>query len=106
MLVRIMTSWDGGDIEPDVDGFVHLSRPEQVVETIQRHHAGAASLTLLLIDEAALPQGALRVEQSGTHGAFPHLYATLPANAIIRALPWRPGAPIPLLELEGQTRAR
>ena len=93
--MRIVTSWDGGDIEPDPDGFVHLSWAEQVARTIQRHHAGAASLTFLVIDENALPPGALRIEETG-HGTYPHLYARLPAAAVTRSVPWRAGSPVTL----------
>jgi len=94
VLVRITTSWDGGDIEPDPDGFVHLSWAEEVEGTIRRHHPDAHELTLLVIDEDALLPGALRVEPSTGGAAYPHLYATLPATAVVRALPWRQGDPL------------
>jgi uncharacterized protein (DUF952 family) len=94
VLVRIMTSWDGGDIGPDADGFVHLSWAEQVPGTVERHHPGGRSLTFLVIDEGVLPPGALRVEDTTGHGAHPHLYATLPAAAVIRSVRWRAGEPI------------
>ena len=94
MLVRIMTTWDRGDIEPDGDGFVHLSHADQVAGTVARHHPGARSLVFLLLDAGALPAGALRVEASTDHGAYPHLYATLPAAAVVRVVHWRAGEPI------------
>ena len=96
MLVRIMTSWDGGDVAPDPDGFVHLSWGDQVAGTIQRHYAGEPSLTFLVLDEGSLPAGALRVEDTTGHGAFPHLYATLPAAAVVRVVRWEAGDPIGL----------
>ncbi len=95
MLVRIMTSWDGGDVEPDSGGFVHLSWPDQVAGTIQRYYGDATSLTFLVLDEGALRPGTLRVEETG-HGAYPHLYARLPAAAVFQAIPWRPGEPVTL----------
>ena len=95
VLVRIMTAWDGGDIGPDPDGFVHLSWSGQAAETIQRHYAAAPRLTFLVLDEGALPPGALRIEATG-HGSFPHLYAILPAAAVLRAVPWKAGDPIVL----------
>jgi uncharacterized protein (DUF952 family) len=95
VLVRIMTSWDGGDVVPDPDGFVHLSFAQQVEQTVQRHYASAASLVFLVLDERALPPDALRIEDSGGHGAYPHLYATLPATAVVTTVPWRRGEPIP-----------
>lgn len=94
MLVRIMTSWDGGDVPADPEGFVHLSWPEQVAGTVQRHYAGAAALVFLVVDEALLPAGALRVEDSGGHGLYPHLYAPLAARAVLAAIPWRRGEPL------------
>lgn len=94
--MRIMTSWDGGDVAPDPDGFVHLSFAEQVAGTVQRHHAAAPSLTFLVLDEAALPPGALRVEDTTGHGTYPHLYATLPAAAVARTVAWRAGDPVNL----------
>ncbi len=94
MLVRIMTSWDGGDVPPDPDGFVHLSWAEQVPGTVERHHPEATSLLFLVLDEDALPPGALRVEDTSGRGAFPHLYATLPAAAVLRAVPWTAGQPV------------
>ena len=91
MLVRIMTSWDGDDVPPDPDGFVHLSWSEQVAGTVERHYPTADSLVLLVLDETALPLGALRIEDTGGHGSYPHLYATLPAAAVLAAVPWRKG---------------
>lgn len=96
MLVRIMTSWDGTDVPLDADGFVHLSWAEQVAGTVERHYAGAPSLVFLVLDEGALPPGALRIEDTSGHGAYPHLYGSLPADAVVRAIPWRAGEPIPL----------
>ncbi len=95
MLVRILRSWDGGDVAADPDGFVHLSFACHVTDTIRRHYADAESLVLLVVHEASLPPGALRVEETAGRGAYPHLYATLPASAVVRAVPWRPGDPIP-----------
>jgi len=96
VLVRIMRSWDGGEVAPDPDGFVHLSFAEQVPGTVERHHADAAALVFLVLDESALPSGALRIEDTAGHGAYPHLYAALPASAVLRAVPWQAGGPITL----------
>ena len=91
-----MTSWDGGDIGPDPDGFVHLSFAEQVPGTVARHHAAAPTLVFLVLDEGALPAHALRVEDTAGHGAYPHLYATLPAAAVVRQVAWQIGDAIVL----------
>ena len=89
-----MTAWDGGDVDPDPDGFVHLSWAEQVPGTVQRHHSAAPSLIFLVVEERALPAGALRMEDTTGHGAHPHLYAPLPAAAVVRAVAWQAGEPI------------
>ena len=96
MLVRIAASWDGGDIDPDPGGFVHLSQVDQVPDTVRRHWGDARALVFLVVDEAALPARALRLEDTTGHGAHPHLYATLPAAAVRRVVPWRASDPIVL----------
>ena len=94
MFVRIMPSWDGGDVPLDPDGFVHLSWAAQVEDTVARHYPAAPSLVFLVVRETALPPGALRIE-STDHGSYPHLYAPLPAAAVLRSIPWRQGGPMP-----------
>jgi len=96
VLVRIMTAWDGADVARDPDGFVHLSEAGQLPGTIERHYAEAPTLVFLVLDETALPPGALLIEDTAGRGAYPHLYATLPAAAVVRAVPWRAGDPINL----------
>ncbi|MFG2108998.1 DUF952 domain-containing protein [Micromonospora chersina] len=66
------------------DGFIHLSAADQVVETARRVFAGVAGLTLLAVDEARLGD-ALRWEVSRGGALFPHLYAALPADAVLAA---------------------
>lgn len=95
VLVRIMTSWDGSDVPPDADGFVHLSWADQVAGSVARHYASSATLLFLVVDERALPPGTLRVEDTAGHGAHPHLHATLPAAAVLATVPWQRGDPMP-----------
>lgn len=66
------------------DGFIHLSGPDQAVETARRHFTGVAGLTLLTIDPARLG-GRLRWEPSGAGQLFPHLYGPLPVAAVVTA---------------------
>ncbi|WFE39475.1 DUF952 domain-containing protein [Micromonospora sp. WMMD998] len=68
------------------DGFVHLSAPDQVVETARRVFAGVTGLTLLAVDEARLGD-ALRWEKSRGGALFPHLYGALPVDAVVTAHP-------------------
>jgi uncharacterized protein (DUF952 family) len=74
------------------DGFIHLSTQQQVRETAAKHYAGQAELVLLAVRgdklSAALA-GALRWEASRGGERFPHLYASLPLDAVerVHALP-------------------
>ena len=66
------------------DGFIHLSARDQVFGTVKKHFSGAHDLYLLTVD--AVPLGeALKWEASRNGMLFPHLYAPLPKDAIIRA---------------------
>ena len=72
----------------DRDGFIHLSAPHQVLRPANLLYRGRTDLSLLVIDESALPPAALAWER-GSHGEdedFPHLYAPLPVMAVQRVL--------------------
>ncbi|QYG95069.1 GNAT family N-acetyltransferase [Iamia sp. SCSIO 61187] len=76
------------------EGFIHLSRPDQVALPANRLYAGRDDLLLLVIDpdrldaevrwEPGVPTdpGSMR---------FPHLYGPLPVAAVTSVVPWRPG---------------
>jgi uncharacterized protein (DUF952 family) len=72
------------------DGFIHLSRGDQVEGTLARHFAGRDDLVLLALDAEALGDG-LRWEVSRGGDLFPHLYAPLDLVRVlwIEALPLR-----------------
>jgi len=65
------------------DGFVHLSAAHQAQETAAKHFRGRTGLVVLAVDPARLPEGALRWEVSRGGERFPHLYADLPASAVV-----------------------
>lgn len=65
------------------DGFVHLSAAHQVEGTLAKHFAGRDDLSVLAVDPAKLPAGALRWEESRGGKRFPHLYVPLPRSAIV-----------------------
>ena len=64
------------------EGFIHFSRPEQVVGTANRYYAGRRDLLLLWVDpQKVIPN--LRWESS--HGEiYPHLYGPLNIDAIFQ----------------------
>lgn len=66
------------------DGYLHLSGPDQVLETARLYFAARDDMLALAV--AAAPLGdALRWEASRGGALFPHLYAALPARAVTRA---------------------
>lgn len=78
VLLRITSpaEWSAGRITDEGDGFVHLSRPAQVLTPANALYAGRTDLELLVLDPDAL--GDVREE-----GGFPHLYGTLTADAVV-----------------------
>ncbi|MEV0729237.1 DUF952 domain-containing protein [Polymorphospora sp. NPDC050346] len=76
------------------DGYVHLSGRDQVVETAARHFAGQRGLVLLTVDPGRLGAD-LRWEPSRGGALFPHLYAPLPVDAVVRAEDVPGDVPVP-----------
>jgi uncharacterized protein (DUF952 family) len=76
------------------DGFIHFSSADQVAETAAKHFAGVAGLVLVAVKADTLG-AALRWDVSRGDALFPHLYDTLPLEAVL----WV--APLPL-DAEGR----
>ncbi|MGL4302382.1 MAG: DUF952 domain-containing protein [Sphingomonas sp.] len=68
------------------DGYIHLSTADQLTETVDKHFAGQAGLWVAAVDLAALGD-AVRWEVARGGALFPHIYATLPMDAIVAAAP-------------------
>jgi uncharacterized protein (DUF952 family) len=64
------------------EGFVHCSTREQPPGTLERHFAGARSLVVVTLDEAAIADD-LRREESQPGESFPHVYAPIPIGAVV-----------------------
>ncbi|MET8308649.1 MULTISPECIES: DUF952 domain-containing protein [unclassified Micromonospora] len=75
-------------------GFIHLSGPDQVVQTASRYFSGASGLTLLSVEEERLGD-ALRWEPSRGGQPFPHLYGPLPVTAVAAARALPADVPVP-----------
>lgn len=81
-----------------VQGFIHLSKPEQVIRVANALYRGRRDLVLLSIDPARL-RAELRYEppdhpaddQPPSGEVFPHLYGPLNLDAVIRAAAFAPG---------------
>jgi uncharacterized protein (DUF952 family) len=70
------------------DGFIHFSTAEQIRETAEKYFAGQDGLLLVAADKSLLGE-ALRFEPSRGGTRFPHLYATLPLDAVVWVKPLR-----------------
>ena len=68
------------------DGFIHLSAPDQVAGTLERHFADRDDLLLIGVDVRRLGQ-ALRWEPSRGGALFPHLYEPLDFAAVVSEMP-------------------
>jgi len=72
------------------DGYIHFSTEAQVVETVRKHFAGQDDLVLVSVDADALGES-LRWEVSRGGDAFPHLYADLSLDTVVKVEPLRIG---------------
>ena len=77
----------------DQEGFIHFSKPEQVVGTANRFYQGQHDLALLLVDPTKLRTD-LRYEPPAespeSSERFPHLYGALNLNAVVRIVDFPP----------------
>ena len=83
-----------GAVAPGPEGFVHLSRPDQVHLPAAR--LGLSRPVLLVVDPGRLadPVRAEPGRPDDPDGMlFPHLYGPLPVRAVVAVVPWRPPAP-------------
>ena len=64
------------------DGFIHLSTAEQLAETVNKHFDGQQGLHILAVDLAAFGD-AVRWEPARNGALFPHLYGSLPLEAVV-----------------------
>lgn len=77
----------------DSEGFIHLSKKEQLFKTFNRYF-GDTGETLLLRIKMQEDADALRFEDSyGKGESFPHYYAPLPLEMVQEVLPVPPPTP-------------
>ena len=72
------------------EGFIHSSRPEQVLRVANRFYRGIPDLLLLWIDPQRL-LAPLRFEASDGE-IFPHIYGALNLDSVIRVCELAPDA--------------
>ena len=71
------------DIE---DGYIHLSAADQVAGTAEKYFSGLRELVLVEVDLTMLGDD-VRWEPSRGGQLFPHVYGTIPLDAVTKASP-------------------
>lgn len=91
MIYHIVTTTDWVDQQKNpayeaaslqTEGFIHLSRKEQVAGVLERYYQGVSDLLLLHIDPTKLI-AELRYEAATNNELFPHLYGPVNREAIV-----------------------
>jgi len=89
--------WDAaqaqGEFRPDslaVEGFIHCSRPEQILDVANRYYKGIEGMLLLKIErERVVPE---IVWEASDGDDFPHIYGPINIEAITAVIPFSPDA--------------
>ncbi len=90
-------SWEdakaGGSHEPDTlksQGFIHCSKPDQVVRVADFLFRGKEGLVLLCIDAERVAAEVRYENLEGGGKVFPHIYGPLNADAVVEVLDFSP----------------
>jgi len=74
----------------DREGFIHCSKPDQIVRVADARFRGRSGLVLLCI-AAERVQYEIRYEGHGDGPLFPHIYGPLNVDAVVEVLDFAPG---------------
>ena len=69
------------------DGFIHCSLEKQVLVVAKRNFQHYNDLVLLKIDSNLILAPLIFENLEGKDELFPHIYGTLPMNAVVASLP-------------------
>ncbi len=70
-------------------GFIHCSKPEQVVKVANFNFKGTQDLLLLLIDEQKI-KSEIKYEDGGSGELYPHIYGSINIDAVENAVAFPP----------------
>ena len=71
------------------DGYIHCSKPNQVLEVANYIFKGEKGLVLLVIDESKVDQK-IKYEDAGNGKFYPHIYGPLNLDSVIKVIDFPP----------------
>ena len=74
------------------EGFIHCSQADQVRWVANTRFRGRTDLVLLQVDEARVGAEVRRENLEGGQWLFPHIYGSLPVEAVLTVTPLVPEA--------------
>ena len=66
------------------EGFIHLSRKEQVQGVLERYYAGQSDLVLLHVEETLLTAPLKYERAPSVNEDFPHVYGPINIDAVVQ----------------------
>ena len=75
-----------------IDGFIHCSTREQVIQVANARFRGQTGLVLLSIDTAKVIAEILYENLEGGQELFPHIYGELNSDAVVQFTEFGPAA--------------
>ena len=93
--ITTRTNWETADtlyIHPSLDseGFIHCSRPEQILLPANEMFRGQTGLVLLCIDPARVTADIIYEDCYQCGQEFPHIYGPLNKEAVINVVDFPP----------------
>ncbi len=82
---RTLTSGEYRHASLVSQGFIHCSKPDQVVNVANTNFKGQSDLILLLIDEQRV-KSEIKYEDGGSGELYPHIYGPLNIDAVIHTM--------------------
>jgi len=75
-----------------VEGFIHCSTPDQVIQVANIRFRGQSGLVLLSIDTDKVTPEIIYENLEGGSQLFPHIYGELNIDAVVQIAEFTPGA--------------
>jgi uncharacterized protein (DUF952 family) len=96
--ITTRNAWDRavpeGTYRPEafpIDGFIHCSTPDQVIQVADLRFRGQSGLVLLSIDSDQVIAQIVYENLEGGQQLFPHIYGELNLDAVVQVSDFEPG---------------